>query len=94
MAGTLRRLASHPSDPAPEGATEEDRQHKASDDAVHDLGAEFLQRIFDHSVLVPGLTPEQTEDLIHVVSGSRGRSAITRTTPTAPSTSRRAHRHE
>lgn len=42
-----------------------------SDNAVHDLGADFLQKIFDHSVLVPNLSPEQTEDLIHVVSGSR-----------------------
>ncbi|MEU6021856.1 P-loop NTPase fold protein [Micromonospora sp. NPDC047134] len=44
---------------------------EAPDNAVHDLGADFLQKIFDHSVLVPNLSPEQTEDLIHVVSGSR-----------------------
>jgi len=40
------------------------------DDAVHDLGADFLQKIFDHSVLVPDLSPEQTHDLMHVVAKS------------------------
>jgi hypothetical protein len=43
---------------------------KADADTVHDLGADFLQKIFDHSVLIPGLSPEQTERLIHVISGS------------------------
>jgi WD40 repeat protein len=57
-------------------------RHAADDDAVHDLGADFLQKIFDHSVLVPGLSPEQTEDLIHTVSGSRYR-------PTTPHRLRR-----
>jgi len=41
------------------------------EDSVHDLGADFLQKIFDHSILVPGLSPEQTANLIHVVSGGR-----------------------
>jgi WD40 repeat protein len=39
-------------------------------DAVHDLGADFLQKIFDHSVLVPDLSSEQTHDLMHVVAQS------------------------
>jgi WD40 repeat protein len=39
-------------------------------DAVHDLGADFLHKIFDHSVLVPDLSPEQTHDLMHVVAKS------------------------
>jgi WD40 repeat protein len=39
-------------------------------DAVHDLGADFLQKVFDHSVLVPDLSPEQTHDLMHVVAKS------------------------
>jgi hypothetical protein len=39
-------------------------------DAVHDLGADFLQKIFDHSVLVPDLSSEQTQDLMHVVAKS------------------------
>lgn len=45
--------------------------HASDTDAVHDLGADFLQKIFDHSVLVPGLSPRQTEELVHVVAGSR-----------------------
>lgn len=48
-------------------------------DAVHDLGADFLQKIFDHSVLVPGLSPDQTEDLMHVVAGTKYLAARTRT---------------
>ena len=44
---------------------------RASDASVHDLGADFLQKVFDHSVLVPALSPEQTEGLIHAVAGSR-----------------------
>lgn len=50
----------------------------AEADAVHDLGADFLQKIFDHSVLVPGLSPEQVEDLIHVVAGSRYHAVVPR----------------
>lgn len=44
---------------------------EASEDAVHDSGADFLQKIFDHSVLVPNLSPRQTQDLIHLVARSR-----------------------
>jgi hypothetical protein len=40
-------------------------------DAVHDLGADFLQKIFDHSVLIPDLSPDQTHDLMHFVAKSR-----------------------
>ena len=58
---------------------------KATEETVHDLGADFLQKVFDHSVLVPTLSPEQTEGLIHAVSRSRFHAP--------PPTERRQPRH-
>lgn len=38
---------------------------------VHDLGADFLQKLFDHTVLVPTMADEQVKLLVHDLTGAK-----------------------
>jgi KAP family P-loop domain len=55
---------------------------------VHDLGADFLQKVFDHVVLVPGLSGDQVQSYLDAATGTTAWAVAERsarsTSPVAP----------
>jgi len=47
-------------------------QFKGLGSPVHGLGAEFLQKVFDHTVIVPPLSESQISAMVDVSTGRRG----------------------
>ena len=53
-------------------------------DQTRQLGADFLQKLFDHTVLVPELTAAQTQEFVDLITESPDRSVGSMPEPHAP----------